>query len=139
MGADDPASHAFRGLTDRTAPMFLPGGVIYVYLSYGIHACVNIVTGPEGQAQAVLLRGGEPVEGASTMAERRGRADHLTDGPGKLGQALGLTTEHSGIPIDGDRIELRRGAPPASFIATPRVGITKAVDRPWRFVEEGDR
>lgn len=139
MGEDDPASHAFRGRTDRTMPMFEAGGVIYVYLSYGIHSCVNIVTGPDGHGQAVLLRGGEPVEGASTMAERRGRGDHLADGPGKLGQALGLTTEHSGLPIDGVLVDLRPGARPASFTATPRVGISKAVDRPWRFVVEGDR
>ncbi len=134
MGADDPASHAYRGMTERTRPMFESAGVIYVYLSYGVHFCVNIVTGPPGEAQAVLLRGGIPVEGADVMERRRGRANNLTDGPGKLGQALGLTTAHSGHPIDGDLIGLESGKGPASILATPRIGISKAVDRPWRFV-----
>lgn len=137
MGTDDPASHAFRGPTERTKPMFGPSGHIYVYLSYGIHFCVNIVTGSEGVGQAVLLRGGEPVEGIDTMVERRGRRDHLTDGPGKVGQALGLTTKHSGLPIDGALIGLREGSHDGDILATPRIGITKAADRPWRFVLEG--
>lgn len=135
MGSDDPASHAYRGPTRRTAPMFGPPGYVYVYLSYGIHACVNIVTGAEGVGQAVLLRGGEVIAGAATMAERRGRTDHLADGPGKLAQALGLTTRYSGHPIDGDVIDLRAGPPPGTIRPTPRIGISKATDRPWRFID----
>jgi DNA-3-methyladenine glycosylase len=135
MGAEDPASHACRGPTARTAPMFGPPGHVYVYLSYGIHACVNIVTGPEGVGQAVLLRGGEPIAGVETMIERRGRTDHLADGPGKLAQALGLTTRQSGHAIDGDRIHLRPGPPPSGVLATPRIGISKATERPWRFID----
>jgi DNA-3-methyladenine glycosylase len=133
-GVEDPASHAYRGRTPRTAPMFGPPGHIYVYLIYGIHFCVNIVTGPEGTAGAVLLRGGTPVEGLPTMRGRRGRDTDLANGPGKLAQALGLTTEHSGLAIDGKLIALTPGEPDGAIVATPRIGITKAVDRPWRFV-----
>lgn len=134
LGEDDPASHAFRGRTRRTAPMFEAGGVIYVYRSYGIHNCVNLVTGTEGTAGAVLLRAGMPIGGVDVMEDRRGRDTHLADGPGKLGQALGLSTEHSGLPIDGALIRLEPGAPPERVIATPRIGISRATDRLWRFV-----
>ncbi len=106
-----------------------------MYLSYGIHQLVNIVTGPEGEPAAVLLRAGEPVEGHTVMKQRRGRGDHLTDGPGKLAQALGLTLTHDGISLDDGRISL---TPPPSIHpvrATPRIGISKAVERPWRFVQ----
>ena len=133
-GVDDPASHAYRGQTPRTAPMFGPPGHIYVYLIYGLHFCVNIVTGPEGKAGAVLLRGGIPVEGVPTMKERRGRTTDLANGPGKLAQALGLTTEHSGLAIDGNLISLTPDKPDGAVVATPRIGITKAAHRPWRFV-----
>ena len=134
MGTEDPASHAFRGQTKRTSPMFGEPGHVYVYLSYGIHHCVNIVTGPAGVGEAVLLRGGEPIGGLDVITDRRGRSDHLTDGPGKLGQALGLTTQHSGARIDGALIRLEPGPPPARILATPRIGISKATDREWRFV-----
>jgi DNA-3-methyladenine glycosylase len=135
MGAEDPASHAHRGETPRTAPMFMAAGVIYVYLSYGVHHCVNIVTGPAGVGQAVLLRGGTPISGIDAMRERRGRDTRLADGPGKLGQALGLTPRHSGLPIDGELIALEPGVPATHVLATPRVGISRATDLPWRFVD----
>ena len=134
MGADDPASHAHRGPTERTAPMFQAAGVIYVYLSYGLHSCVNIVTGVEGEGQAVLLRAGTPVAGSAVMEERRGRATNVADGPGKLGQALGLTTAYSGAPIDGRIVALEPGEPTGEVLATPRIGISRATERPWRFV-----
>jgi len=134
MGAGDPASHAYRGRTSRTAPMFTAGGVIYVYLVYGVHNCVNVVTGEEGTAQAVLLRGGVPVAGRDAMENRRERSTDLTDGPGKLGQALGLTTQHSGLPIDGTLVSLQPGESPGRVATTPRIGISKATDRLWRFV-----
>ena len=114
--------------------MFEAGGVIYVYRSYGIHNCVNVVTGTEGAAADVLLRPGIPIGGVDVMEDRRGRDTHLADGPGKLGQALGLSTEHSGLPIDGALIRLEPGAPPERVIATPRIGISRATDRLWRFV-----
>ncbi len=134
MGRDDPASHAFRGRTTRNAPMFSAGGVIYVYFIYGMHHAVNIVTGGEGDPGAVLLRGGDPIEGIDVMVRRRGRTDHLTDGPGKLAQALGLTREHDGLALGAGVVDLAPGEPPEAWLATPRVGISRAAERPWRFV-----
>ena len=133
-GSDDPASHAYGGPTERNRSMFLAAGHLYVYLSYGIHQLVNIVTGPEGHPAAVLLRAGEPVEGLAVMLQRRGRGDHLTDGPGKLAQALGLTLDHDGLRLKDAAVSV---APPTNVPpvrATPRIGISKAVERPWRFV-----
>ncbi len=139
-GANDPASHAYRGRTPRNLPMFGPPGTIYVYLSYGIHWCMNIVVGASGNPAAVLLRGGELIEGRSVASERRGRTDHLADGPGKLCQALGVDGSVSGSAL-GEAVsftlgELRRDE---RITATPRIGISKAVDRPWRFVIEARR
>ncbi|MEA2023037.1 MAG: DNA-3-methyladenine glycosylase [Actinomycetota bacterium] len=135
-GADDPASHAYRGRTKRNDSMFREPGTLYVYRSYGVHWCANIVTGLEGEPSAVLLRGGVPVAGIDTMKSRRGRADHLTDGPGKLCSALGITGEHDGTSlIDGPVRLVSDGLPHTAMIdAGPRIGITKATDRPWRFV-----
>jgi DNA-3-methyladenine glycosylase len=136
-GADDPASHAYRGETVRNRHMFGPAGRLYVYRSFGVHWCMNVVAGPEGIARAVLLRGGMPVEGVEVMARRRGRSDHLADGPGKLCRALGVTDEHDGISLfEGPVFLLGDAAESGTVIATPRVGITKAVRRPWRFVLE---
>lgn len=133
--ADDPASHSFRGETARNAVMFGPAGHLYVYRSYGIHWCANVVTGPVGDGQAVLLRAVDPVEGLDEMLRRRGRTP-LADGPGKLCQAFGIDGADDGADLCGDgsvRI-LDDGAPrPIEPLAGPRVGITKAVDTPWRF------
>jgi DNA-3-methyladenine glycosylase len=133
----DAASHSYAGETKRTRPMFGPPGHLYVYRSYGVHWCVNIVTGPAGHGAAVLLRGGRPVEGVGTMARRRGRADHLADGPGKLTQAMGLTGSHDGIAL-GDLARLTPTDARPTVVATPRVGISKAVELPWRFVTVDD-
>ncbi len=103
--SDDPASHAFSGRTERNAPMFGQAGGVYVYLSYGIHWCLNIVTGATGDGQAVLVRGGDPVDGIEAMQRRRARLDHLTDGPGKVGQALAVDGSFSGEPL-GTRVHL---------------------------------
>jgi DNA-3-methyladenine glycosylase len=135
-GGDDPASHAHRGRTARNAPMFGPPGGIYVYRSYGIHWCMNIVTGERGVPCAVLLRAGTILEGSATAVRRRGRNRNVADGPGKLCQALGVTGEVSGMflgegPIS---IELTDRASGPSVVATPRIGISRAVDRRWRFV-----
>jgi DNA-3-methyladenine glycosylase len=135
----DAASHSYRGPTRRTEAMFGSPGHLYVYRSYGIHWCVNIVTGPPGHGAAVLLRAGEPVEGEGTMIRRRGRSDHIADGPGKLTQALGITGDHDGLYLEPDgviRLVPTDAAP--TVLATPRIGITKATDTPWRFVAAGD-
>jgi DNA-3-methyladenine glycosylase len=136
-GLEDPASHAYRGLTPRTAPMFEAGGTIYVYLSYGLHSCLNIVTGPKGEAQAVLLRALQPSHGLEVMATRRRTDDpkRLTRGPGSLGQALGISRDLSGTRI-GEKLSLRpptEAVDPTTIAASPRIGITKAADHPWRF------
>jgi len=135
-GADDPASHAFRGQTARNGSMFGPAGTLYVYRSYGIHWCMNVVVGEEGLPHAVLLRGGEIVEGLGAIERRRRRTDHLTDGPGKLCQALGVTGDHDGTHVLDGPLRLLPGRlrPGSRVLATPRVGITKAAERPWRFV-----
>ena len=135
-GADDPASHAYRGRTARNASMFGSAGTLYVYRSYGIHWCANIVTGPAGRGEAVLIRGGRVVEGRETAERRRGRPDHLADGPGKLTQALGITGDHDGGSVFTGPVRLEPGPcpDPASVHATPRIGITKEADRLWRFV-----
>lgn len=133
----DPASHSYRGRTARNASMFGPPGTLYVYRSYGVHWCMNVTTGPEGEASALLLRAGEPLEGRSVMEARRGRSAHLTDGPGKLAQALGVTGEDDGLDLLGDGpVRLRAGSPLPSR-TTPRIGISKAVDMPWRWVADG--
>lgn len=137
-GADDPASHAFRGRTLRNTPMFGPPGTLYVYRSYGIHWCMNITCGPEGVASAVLLRGGVPRTGVPTMERRRGRTHALSNGPGKLTQALGVTGEHSGTSVLEGPVWLEVGdstrTPPGPVVATPRIGISRAKELPWRFV-----
>ena len=134
-GANDPASHAYRGRTTRNAPMFGRAGTIYVYRSYGIHWCMNLVTGAEGTPSAILLRGGPVVAGIDLARERRGRADHLADGPGKLCQALAVDGDASGTTINdgGIRLELPP-RPITGYSATPRIGISRATDRPWRFL-----
>jgi len=140
-GEDDAASHAHRGRTARNAAMFGPAGLLYVYRSYGLHWCLNVVAGPEGTGSAVLVRGGVPTKGRAVMARRRGRDDHLCDGPGKLCQAVGVTGEHDGTSLRDGPVRLLPTPPGAGGTATttPRLGISRAADRPWRFVlETGD-
>ncbi len=134
-GRDDPASHAFRGETARNRSMFGQAGTLYVYRSYGVHWCANIVTGPVGHGSAVLLRGGIPTKGEGIMRRRRGRHDHLADGPGKLTQALGIDQGHDGCSVRDGPVRLLTGEPAVgTVLATPRVGISKETNRPWRFV-----
>lgn len=133
-GADDPASHGHAGRTGRNATMFAPAGALYVYRSYGVHWCMNVVTGPAGEAAAVLLRSGRPRRGEEHMRRRRGRPDHLCDGPGRLAQALGVTGEMDGMSVFDGPVQLRGEPAPGIVVeAGPRVGITRAVERPWRF------
>jgi DNA-3-methyladenine glycosylase len=138
-GVADPASHAWRGRTPRNAVMYGKAGHLYVYLSYGIHSCVNIVCDVEGTAAAVLLRAGDVVAGEETVRTRRGPVPYarLASGPGNLGSALGLTTADCGLALDGVRASLVEG--PAGTIASgPRVGISRAADIPWRFWLAGE-
>jgi DNA-3-methyladenine glycosylase len=132
---DDPASHSFGGQTRRNATMFGPPGRLYVYRSYGIHWCANVVCGPEELGSAVLLRALEPTHGIERMRERRGveRRELLCSGPGRLTQALGVTGEHDGRPLDRPPFELVRRKSRADVVVGPRVGITRGVDRPWRY------
>ena len=133
-GEADPASHAWRGMTPRNAVMFGKAGRLYVYLSYGIHSCVNIVCDVEGRAAGVLLRAGEVVAGEEAVRVRRGHVPYarLASGPGNLGSALGLSTTDSGLALDGARASLVAG-PPGNIMSGPRVGISRAADTPWRF------
>jgi DNA-3-methyladenine glycosylase len=134
---DDPACHAYAGLTKRTATLFGPPGRAYVYLSYGIHSLLNAVAEPEGDAAAVLIRALEPTAELDAMRTRRGeRPDaDLCSGPGKLTEALGVGLDANGADLAADPFLLLPPAPGWSgdVVTGPRVGITKAVERPWRF------
>jgi len=136
-GSDDPASHAHNGQTVRNSPMFAYPGTLYVYRSYGIHWCANTAAGPEGTGWGILMRAGEIVEGEGVVVRRRGRATELVNGPGKLTQALGIVGDHNGLDLlDPDSpIRLEEGSAPGYVMATPRIGISRAQDLPWRFVE----
>lgn len=138
---EDPAAHGFRGRTERTASMFGPAGHAYVYRSYGIHWCVNFVCEDVGVAAAVLIRALEPTQGIDSMRARRGVEDvrALCSGPGKLCHALGITRDHDGLPLDRPPLELRERAECVEVVRGPRVGITKAVDQPWRYALAGSR
>lgn len=145
-GADDPASHAYRGRTARNATMFGRAGLLYVYRSYGIHWCANVVTGDEGEAGAVLIRALLALEGVEAMRRGRwkegrvGRDADLCSGPGRLTQAMGIDGTHNGAdlcdpssPVTLHPAE-KNFVEGVSLVTTPRVGITRATDRLWRFV-----
>jgi DNA-3-methyladenine glycosylase len=148
LGVDDPASHAGRGPTPRSAIMFGSPGVAYVYFIYGMHHCVNAVTEPAGRAGAVLLRALEPIAGLEVMACRSPgirRPDDLCRGPGRLCRALGVDLAWCGLPLSGRRARASGAArrlwiaaevgPPARIVATPRIGVRRAADRLLRFVD----
>ena len=136
---EDPASHGYGGRTARNAAMFGPAGHAYVYRSYGIHWCLNLVCGQEGTAEAVLVRALEPTHGLDAQRVRRGVADlrALCSGPGKLCQALGVTREHDGLPLDRPpfRLEEREAVP--QIVTGPRIGITRATELSWRYALGG--
>jgi DNA-3-methyladenine glycosylase len=142
LGREDPASHGYRDRRHaQNEALFGPPGTWYVYLSYGMHWCANLVCGPAGHASAVLLRALEPVTGLETMRRRRGGvADRqLCSGPGKLCQALAITRDQDGVLVrnSGATVTAYKGPEPPTVVATPRIGITKAAEWPLRFVEAG--
>ncbi len=139
----EPACHAFAGLTPRTATLFGPPGRAYVYRSYGVHFLLNAVSEPTGVGAAALIRALEPIEGIDLMRERRGldRERDLCSGPGKLTQALGIGLEHNNGDLERGPVTIEpppASWPPGSISATPRIGITKAVELPWRFCVVGN-
>jgi len=137
----DPAAHSYRGPTERNSVMFGPPGFAYVYRSYGIHWCLNFVCEAEGSASAVLIRALEPIESLALMRRRRGVDDErlLCSGPGKLCEALGVTHRHNGLPLDRAPFELRARVDRAAIVRGVRIGITKAVEKPWRYGLKGSR
>ena len=138
---EDPASHSFAGQTPRNAVMFGPPGRAYVYLSYGIHWCLNFVCREEGHGAGVLIRALEPTAGIPLMMVRRRQRDlkMLCAGPGRLGQALAITHELNGMRIDRTPFRLIAATKQASVVCGPRIGISKAVSHPWRFGLAGSR
>ncbi len=136
---EDPASHAHRGRTARNAVMFGPPGHAYVYRSYGIHWCLNLVCGEEGVPEAALIRALEPTSGLDLQRRRRGLDDvrALCSGPGKLCQALGITREHDGLALDVPPFELVERDEVPEILTGPRIGITRATELTWRYMSAG--
>ena len=138
---EDPASHGHRGRTPRNAAMFGPPGHAYVYRSYGIHWCLNLVCGEEGVPEAVLIRALEPTVGIDRQRARRGVDDvrSLCSGPGKLCQALAITKAHDGLPLDAPPFQLQARASVPEIATGPRLGITRATELSWRYGLAGSR
>ncbi len=139
--ADDAASHSFRGKTARNAVMFGPPGHVYVYLSYGVHYCMNVVGNGTTGAEAVLIRALEPTRGIALMERRRHTTErvNLCSGPGKLVQALGIGPSHNGARLTTPALHINPRLSPPRILASQRVGISRAVEEPWRFFIRGNR
>ena len=137
----EPAAHSYNGPTPRNAVMFGPAGYAYIYRSYGIHWCLNFVCEPAGSAAAVLIRALEPTEGLPLMRRRRGLSDPrlLCSGPGRLCEALRVTAVHNGLALDAPPFALFAKPEPVEIAVGVRIGLTKAVDKPWRYGEKGSR
>lgn len=142
-GADDPGSHGYKGKNRRNATMFGPPGHAYVYFTYGMHHCLNVVTGEDGECSAVLIRAGEPLMGLELMRAGRGVEDvyNLASGPGKLTEALGIDLSIDGIDLCSGPIGISedRGSGPVSVHASSRVGLSRDGGNPWRYCIEGNR
>ncbi len=137
---EDPACHAYKGPTMRNRTMFERAGLAYVYVSYGIHHLINVVCEGKGVGSAVLIRALRPVEGVDSMLRRRGRPDHLCDGPGKLSQALGVDLSLDGCDLSEGSLRIEHGEPPAGeVVSTTRIGITRGVESPWRYLVMGEK
>jgi DNA-3-methyladenine glycosylase len=137
----EPAAHSFRGQTPRNAVMFGPAGYAYVYRSYGIHWALNFVCEPKGSAAAVLIRAIEPLTGLKAMRRRRGVTDErlLCSGPGRLCEALRITAVHNGLALDRPPFELFARQGDVEIVTGPRIGLTKAIELPWRYGLKGSR
>ena len=136
---EDPACHAYRGPTMRNRTMFRGPGLAYVYLSYGMHHLLNAVCEAEGIGSAVLIRALRPLEGRALMARRRGRGSALCNGPGRLTRALGVGASEDGHDLTGGGLSISWGEPPGGeVVATPRIGITRGRELPWRYLVHGD-
>ncbi len=140
-GPNDPGSHAYRGRTSRNAVMFGPPGHLYVYFTYGMHHCCNVVVGPAGTPSAVLLRAGEVVEGLDVARARRARSRErdLARGPARLCEALAITRDQDGADLTSGQLTLVLGEPVERYETGPRVGLRGAPDRPWRYWIPGER
>jgi DNA-3-methyladenine glycosylase len=137
----EPAAHSFNGPTPRNSVMFGPPGFVYVYRSYGIHWCVNFVCEKAGSASAVLIRALQPTHGIAAMRRRRGLHDEksLCSGPGKLTEALGITHEHNALALDAPPFALHARVGMPDIVAGIRIGLTKAVELPWRYGLKGSK
>jgi DNA-3-methyladenine glycosylase len=148
---NDPASHSFHGPTQRNSVMFGPGGHLYVYFTYGMHYCANVVTGPAGKGEAVLIRAVEPIDGIEWMRQRRfpngskGELDQrsriaLTNGPAKFAQAFGITREENGFDVLNSSVVITNGITVARTMiaSTERIGISKAAEKRWRYYVKGN-
>lgn len=138
--SQDAASHTYRGETTRNKAMFMGAGTIYVYFTYGMHYCCNIVAGPAGSGQGILIRALEPVEGIALMRQRRGTVTdrNLTNGPAKLAQAMGITKALDQKSLHDATLWLGDGVVPGEIVQTTRIGIKQAIDMPWRFYVAGN-
>jgi DNA-3-methyladenine glycosylase len=137
---EDPACHAYKGPTMRNRNIFGRPGIAYVYLSYGIHKLLNLVCEEEGVGSAVLIRALRPLEGQDVMRERRGRKGDLCNGPGRLTQALGVQLAHDGSDLTNGSLYLTWGKlPEGDIISTTRVGISRGMELPWRYLVEDDK